>query len=142
MAFNWTLANTAGFKTIMPGVGKGGKPMNADVLVSRLTKGQNPSYRISFSKQAAMKITDDYVVPVLSPAESMLFIVPANQHPKDNGYTFKAPSGSSKGCRPYFEASESVIGDLKKFIGKHDLHYSEDYDGYYILPTNYKEATA
>ena len=139
MAFNWTLAKAMNHKIVTPQKPSGGLPNKADVRVSRLKS--KSAYRISFSRQAAMKINEDQIVLDLDGFR--VFIIPKSQYQKcEKGYAFRAPKEDSKGSRPFFEVQKSVVGDLDRFVGDHDLKYSEDFDGYYITPNSSKEAIA
>ena len=124
---NEQLAQTLGIKFIR----KGSHNLGNTACDLRISKSTQNRYALSFSKKTANKLGDYIRIAV---AKNRIWIAPGCA----DAYGYKLAKNTA--TRRYVMISAASIGFIDKFIGEHELKYSEELDVYYI--TESKEVTA
>lgn len=116
-ALNIKFINKKGYK-------HGARLEDIDVCVNS-DKGK---YTLTFNNATSKKLGEYVAVAVVS---SRIYIVPN----KDSKIAYKL---SKNGSRKRVQIGKSIIGNIDRFIGDHELRYWDDLDAYYIVDNNYE----
>lgn len=116
------MINVLGIKWVPKGNGGGSSPDDCDVNVT----GKGRQRRISFSRIIG-ELFDDYI-KVCRVADRLYFMSSAVY---DN-QSYKFDHNAGKSTRKSFQVSNSILGDLSCFDGRHKLERVPDTSIYFI----------